>query len=84
MAKEKCEKMTTQKRVCGDNRCSTAPYTCRAVILATIGFRQTRARMAANRLPANAAQRTGSQEPVVSSSLAAPHPEKIDAIPLEV
>ena len=54
------------------------------VILATIGLRQKKARMAASRLQANAAQRTGSHEPVASSSLAAPQPEKIDAIPLEV
>ena len=54
------------------------------VILATIGFSQKKARMAATRLQANAAQRTGRQESVASSSLAAPHPEKIDAIPLEV
>ena len=54
------------------------------VILATIGFRQKKARMAASRLQANAAQRTGSHEPVTSSSLAAPQPEKIDATPLEV
>ena len=54
------------------------------VILATIGFSQKKARMAAARLQANAVQRTGSQEPVASSSLAAPHPENIDANPLEV
>ncbi len=84
MAKEESQRMATHKEVGGNNRRSTAPYTCRAVILATIGFRQARARMEANRLQTNAAQRTGSQEPVTSSSLAAPHPEKIEAIPLEV
>jgi len=44
------------------------------VILATIGLRQKKARMAASRLQAKAAQRTGSQEPVTSSSLAARRP----------
>ncbi len=53
---------------------------CRAVILATIGLRQKKARMAANRLQPKAAQSTGVQEPVASSSFAAPHPANIDAL----
>ena len=56
----------------------------RRVSLATIGLRQNSASTAAARLHPNATQNTGSHDPVISSNLAAPHPEKIDATPFEV
>lgn len=53
-----------------DSAAEGAPTSGRAVILATIGLSQKKARMAASRLQAKAVQGTGIQAPVVSSGLA--------------
>lgn len=63
---------------------SEVPTCLGPVTLATMGLRQKRARNAAARLQPAATQRTGVQEPIASSNLAAPHPAKMEATPLEV
>ena len=52
--------------------------------LATKGLRAKMARVAARRSQPAAIQKTGIQDPVASRILAAPHPAKMDAVPLAV
>src|SRR5437667_6153425 len=54
------------------------------VSLITSGLRTNSARMAASRSHPTATQKTGIQEPAASTSLAAPQPAKIEAVPLAV
>ncbi len=56
----------------------------RVIRLVTRGLRAAMARKAAVKSQATAIHRTGIQDPVSSKILAAPHPAKMDAVPLAV